>query len=149
MPPEQIFNRQLTEASDLYGLGMSLICCLTGTKSDQIGDLVDISYRVSFKHLVPKLNIHWITWLEKLVEPRLKDRYPNALAALEAIPSSPLRPPEAQFSKTSLEFTATRLDSLLTQTVVITNPIPETILEGQWKVAPHPHDPPRAVSKSG
>ena len=26
MPPEQIFNRQLTEASDLYGLGMTLIC---------------------------------------------------------------------------------------------------------------------------
>jgi serine/threonine protein kinase len=141
MPPEQIFNRQLTEASDLYGLGMSLICLLTGTKSDQIGDLVDISYRVSFKHLVPKLNIHWVTWLEKMVEPRLKHRYPNALAALEAIPPSPLRPPEAQFSKTKLEFSATRLDSLLTQTVVITNPIPETILEGQWKVAPHPQDP--------
>jgi serine/threonine protein kinase len=33
MPPEQIFNRELTEASDLYGLGITLICLLTGTRS--------------------------------------------------------------------------------------------------------------------
>lgn len=141
MPPEQLFNRQLTEASDLYGLGMSLICLLTNTKSDRIGDLVDISYRVSFKHLVPKLNMHWVNWLEKMVEPRLKDRFPNALAALAAIPASPLRPPEAQFSQTTLAFTASRRGDLLTQIVDITNPIPETLLEGRWEVASHPHDP--------
>lgn len=141
MPPEQLFNRQLTEASDLYGLGMTLICLLTGTKSDQIGDLVDISYRVSFKHLVPKLNIYWVNWLEKMVEPRLKDRFPNAVAALEAIPSSPVRPPEAQFSQTHLEFQANRIGQLLTQTITVTNPIPDTTLEGCWEVAPHSHDP--------
>ncbi|MGA7933497.1 MAG: serine/threonine-protein kinase [Kovacikia sp.] len=141
MPPEQLFNRQLTEASDLYGLGMTLICLLTGTKSDRIGDLVDISYRVSFKHLVPKLNMHWVNWLEKMVEPRLKDRYPNAVAALDAVPASPLRPPEAQFNRSSLVFSASHQNELLTQSVVITNPIPETTLEGEWEVAPHPHDP--------
>lgn len=141
MPPEQLFNRQLTEASDLYGLGMTLICLLTNTKSDRIGDLVDISYRVSFKHLVPKLNMHWVNWLEKMVEPRSKDRYPNAVAALAATPTSPLRPPEAQFSQTHLEFTANGSSQLLTQTVVITNPIPATVLIGDWHVAPHPHDP--------
>ena len=141
MPPEQLFNRQLSEASDLYGLGMSLICLLTNTKSDRIGDLVDISYRVSFKHLVPKLNIHWVNWLEKMVEPRLKDRFPNAVAALAAIPTSPVRPPEAQFSQTTLEFAASRRGVLLIQTVSITNPIPDTLLEGQWEVASHSHDP--------
>jgi len=141
MPPEQLFNRQLSEASDLYGLGMSLICLLTNTKSDRIGDLVDISYRVSFKHLVPKLNVHWVNWLEKMVDPRLKDRFPNAVAALAAIPTSPVRPPEAQFSQTTLAFTASRRGELLTQMVNITNPIPETLLEGQWEVASHPHDP--------
>jgi len=141
MPPEQLFNRQLSEASDLYGLGMSLICLLTNTKSDRIGDLVDISYRVSFRHLVPKLNMHWVNWLEKMVEPRLKDRFLNAVVALAAIPTSPVRPPEAQFSQTTLEFTANRRGALLTQTVNIANPIPETLLEGQWEVASHPHDP--------
>jgi serine/threonine protein kinase len=142
MPPEQLFNRQLTEASDLYGLGMTLICLLTATPSDRIGDLVDISYRVSFKHLVPKLNIHWVNWLEKMVEPRLKDRYKNALAALDAIPVTPVRPPEAQFSASSLEFRANQLGELLDQPIYITNPIPETTLEGYWEVAAHPHDPP-------
>lgn len=147
MPPEQLFNRQLSEASDLYGLGMSLICLLTNTKSDSIGDLVDISYRVSFKHLVPKLNIHWVNWLEKMVEPRLKDRFPNAVSALAAIPTSPVRPPEAQFSQTTLEFSASRRSALLTKTVNITNPIPETLLEGQWEVASHPHDPLNEVGR--
>jgi serine/threonine protein kinase len=141
MPPEQLFNRQLTEASDLYGLGMTLICLLTNTKSDRIGDLVDISYRVSFKHLVPKLNTHWLNWLEKMVEPRLKDRFPNAVKALESIPTSPLRPPEAQFSQSSIELAAGYLGEWLTEAIVITNPIPETTLEGKWQIEPHPHDP--------
>jgi serine/threonine protein kinase len=142
MPPEQLFNRQLTEASDLYGLGMTLICLLTGTKADRIGDLVDISYRVSFKHLVPKLNAHWVNWLEKMVEPRLKDRFPDAFTALAAVPASPLRPPEAQFSQSNVELRAARRGERLTHRVVITNPIPETTLEGTWEIAPHPQDPP-------
>lgn len=41
MPPEQLFNRQLTAASDLYGLGATLICLLTGTKSTAIGNLIN------------------------------------------------------------------------------------------------------------
>ncbi len=141
MPPEQLFCRELTEASDLYGLGMTLICLLTGTRSDQIGDLVDISYRVSFKHLVPRINARWINWLEKMVESRLKDRFPNALAALAAVPTSPLRLPEAQFSTTRVEFQASRLGERLTQCVMITNPAAETVLEGRWEVISHPHDP--------
>jgi hypothetical protein len=124
---------------------MTLICLLTGTKSDRIGDLVDISYRVSFKHLLPKLNMHWVNWLEKMVEPRIKDRFPNAVAALAAIPTSPLRPPEAQFSQSTLGFRAKRSAELLLETVVVTNPIPDTTLEGHWEVAPHPQDPPGEV----
>ena len=142
MPPEQLFNRQLTEASDLYGLGMTLICLLTGTKSTDIGDLVDITYRINFKHLVPKLNFHWVKWLEKMVEPRLKERFPNAEAALEAIPAYPMRLPKANFSHTSLEFTAMQLGEKLTQAIAIHNRVPETMLLGKWEVAPHPQDPP-------
>ncbi|NET35373.1 MAG: serine/threonine protein kinase [Cyanothece sp. SIO1E1] len=142
MPPEQLFNRQLTEASDLYGLGMTLICLLTATKADDIGDLVDISYRISFKHLVPKLGMPWVNWLEKMVEPRLKDRYPNAKVALEAIPTYPMRLPEVQFSRSSLTFKARRRGEILVTTITLKNTVPETLLEGQWEVAPHPHDPP-------
>lgn len=142
MPPEQLFNRRLTEASDLYGLGVTLICLLTQTKSDDVGNLVDISYRVSFKHLVPKLSIHWVNWLEKMVEPKVKDRFTNATAALEALPPTPLRLPEAKFSHAQLNFTATKVGEQLTQTIKISNLVPETLLEGRWEVAPHPSDPP-------
>ena len=37
MPPEQLFNHQLTKASDLYGLGVTLICLLTGVRSVDAG----------------------------------------------------------------------------------------------------------------
>jgi serine/threonine protein kinase len=47
MPPEQMFNRQLTEASDLYSLGATLICLLTQTKSAEIGNLIDEACRIN------------------------------------------------------------------------------------------------------
>jgi serine/threonine protein kinase len=142
MPPEQLFNRQLSEASDLYGLGVTLICLLTKTRSDDIGNLVDISYRVSFKHLVPKLSIHWQNWLEKMVEPKVKDRFASAAAALAAMPTTPLRLPEVRFSHSHLSFKASKLGEPLTQTITLSNLVPDTLLEGRWEVAPHASDPP-------
>ncbi|MBD1923206.1 pentapeptide repeat-containing protein [Microcoleus sp. FACHB-831] len=87
MPPEQLFNRQVTEASDLYSLGVTLICLLTGTKSTELGNLIDENYRLNFKHLVPQLSPQFISWLEKMTALSLCDRYPNAAAALEALQS--------------------------------------------------------------
>ena len=142
MPPEQLFNRQLTEASDLYSLGMTLLCILTRTQPEEIGNLVDISYQIKFKHLVPKLNRHWVQWIEKMVQPGLADRFPNAAAALEAIPAYPLYSPEVQFSQASLEFRANRLGQTLTQSITLNNLVPEVRLRGSWEVEPHPNDPP-------
>ncbi len=121
MPPEQMFNRQLTTASDLYSLGVTLICLLTQTKSTEIGNLIDEANRINFKPLVkegrrqeaggrreeslwgklfnlfsrfgyfhraalvPQLNPRFINWLEKMVAPNLKHRYPNAATALAAL----------------------------------------------------------------
>ncbi len=143
MPPEQLYNRQLTEATDLYSLGMTLICLLTGTKSTAIDTLIDEDNRINFKPLVPKLSLRWIEWLEKLVQPNPKNRYANATAALEALrPIYVIRIPEVQLSQSSLEFEAFKLGERLTQTITINNPIPETVLEGRWEVAPYPTDPP-------
>ncbi|MGK7873896.1 MAG: pentapeptide repeat-containing protein [Xenococcaceae cyanobacterium] len=85
MSPEQLFNRQLTEASDLYSLGATLICLLTGTKSREIGNLIDETAQINFKPLLPKLSWQFVKWLEKMVAPSLKNRYPNAEVALEAL----------------------------------------------------------------
>jgi serine/threonine protein kinase len=143
MPPEQLFNRQLTEASDLYGLGAALICSLTGTKSGEIGNLIDASYRIHFQHLVPPLQRGWMNWLEKMVEPKPQERYPNAAAALLALkPMDVNRLPKVRLSKESLEFTASQFGEKVTQTLAVSNPIPDTVLAGRWEVVPHVSDPP-------
>ncbi|WP_198525142.1 serine/threonine-protein kinase [Kamptonema formosum] len=85
MPPEQLFNRSLTAASDLYSLGATLICILTGTASADIGNLINDTCGFNFKHLLPKLNRRFVHWLEKMVAPSAKDRYPDAATALEAL----------------------------------------------------------------
>ncbi len=85
MPPEEQFGRPLTEASDLYSLGATLIGLLTGTRSVDIGQLIDDNYRFAFKEKVPQLSPRFVQWLTKLVEPNLKNRYANAAVALEAL----------------------------------------------------------------
>ncbi|MEG4841872.1 serine/threonine-protein kinase [Microcoleus sp. B9-D4] len=143
MPPEQMFNRELTKASDLYGLGITLICLLTGTKSADVGNLVDANYGIHFRHLVPPLQQGWMNWLERMVAPRIQDRYQSAadaLAALQSLDVSSL--PKVRIERDRIQFTATEYGEILTQTIAISNPIPDTILTGRWEVAPHPNDPP-------
>lgn len=144
MPPEQLYNRQLSEATDLYGLGATLICLLSGTKSTQIDSLIDEDGRIDFKPLVPKLSLRFIDWIERMVQPKQKDRFENATAAKEALgPIYPIRLPEVNLSESLLEFQATTLSGeRLTQTITVSNAIAETILSGRWEVAPHESDPP-------
>uniref|UniRef100_A0A7C3VGC7 Serine/threonine protein kinase n=1 Tax=Planktothricoides sp. SpSt-374 TaxID=2282167 RepID=A0A7C3VGC7_9CYAN len=143
MPPEQLFNRQLTTASDLYGLGATLICLLTGTKSGDIGNLIDADYQIHFQHLFPPLKRGWMSWLAKITAPKVTDRYPSAAAALAALkPLDVDRLPKLIISHNSLQFTATKWQEKVSQTVTLSNPIPETLLAGQFSVVPHPSDPP-------
>ncbi|WP_254567705.1 serine/threonine-protein kinase [Oscillatoria sp. HE19RPO] len=141
MPPEQLFNRELTPASDLYGVGATLICLLTGTKSMDIGELIDPSYRIHFRKRLPKISLAWIQWLEKMVEPKPKDRYPNAETALEVLtPIEISRTPQVISSHQLLQFRGTKLGEPITQTISIKNPVPGTMLKGRWQVAPYRRD---------
>ncbi|MBV8883658.1 MAG: serine/threonine protein kinase [Chroococcidiopsidaceae cyanobacterium CP_BM_RX_35] len=143
MPPEQLYNRQLSEATDLYGLGATLICLLTQTKSTAINTLIDANGRIDFQSLIPKLSRRWINWLEKLVQPNPQNRYASASAALKALePIALVRQPEAKLSTSSLIFTATSLGEKSTQIITVSNSAPGTLLEGNWEVAPHLSDPP-------
>ena len=85
MPPEELFNRPLTTASDLYSLGATAITLLTNTSSIKISNLIDENYKFNFSHLVTGINPDFIDWLQKMVAPNLKDRYPNAASALQAL----------------------------------------------------------------
>ncbi|MEG4329150.1 serine/threonine protein kinase, partial [Microcoleus sp. herbarium5] len=100
-------------------------------------------YGIHFRHLVPPLQQGWMNWLERMVAPRLQDRYPSAadaLTALESLDVSSL--PKVRIERDRIQFTATEYGETLTQTIAISNPIPDTMLCGRWEVAPHPNDPP-------
>ncbi|MCT7971657.1 serine/threonine protein kinase [Laspinema olomoucense] len=145
MPPEQLLNRQLSAASDLYGLGATLICLLTGTRSVAIAELVDDDYRIQFKHLMPKVSWRWIEWLETMVQPHPDSRFPDAATALAALePIYVVRTPEVHLSKTHFTATASTLGEQITHTLSIRNPVPDTRLQGKWQVAPHRQDPPHS-----
>lgn len=95
MPPEQMFNRQLTVASDLYSLGATLICLLIGINSTEIASLMDDTGRINFKNRLPQLTPEFLDWLQKMVEPNFKHRYASANAALNAlIALDVVRPPK-------------------------------------------------------
>jgi tetratricopeptide (TPR) repeat protein len=85
MPPEELFSRPLTTASDLYSLGATLICLLTNTNSIDISKLIDENYRFKFKHLVGEIDPRFIAWVTKMVEPNSNNRFANAKVALEAL----------------------------------------------------------------
>ncbi len=95
MPPEQLFNRQLTVASDLYSLGATLICLLTNTPATEISCLIDDLGRVRFRQRLPRIHPDWLDWLEKMVDPNVQNRYATAENALNAlIPLATIAPPK-------------------------------------------------------
>ncbi len=137
MAPEQIYNRTLTEATDLYSLGMTLVCLLTETKSNRVSNLIDEDNLVNFKHLLPQLSQRWIDWLEKMVARNVKDRYKNAKQALNAlIPISILSDTKVNLRESSLEFIASKYGEKVTKTIYIENQISETILFDKIDISP-------------
>ena len=87
MPPEQIYNRELTLASDLYSLGVTLICLFSKTRSTQIGKLIGDSSGFKVRQIAPKLDTPLIKWLQKMVAFKQKERYKDAVTALNALKS--------------------------------------------------------------
>ncbi len=77
--PEQLFNLTLTPASDIYSLGVSLICLLTGTPSSQVQQLFNDKYHLQFQHLLPPdTDPALISWLETMVKSNRQHRYQDA-----------------------------------------------------------------------
>ncbi|PHV61565.1 protein kinase domain-containing protein [Cyanobacterium aponinum] len=113
MPPEQLHNQQLTEASDLYSVGMTLICLITNTKSGDVGSLMDLSSnRVMFDKKMPNVGVHFVNWLERMVEPNPSLRYQNAKMALEALEKKSIITRE-NFKKERLTFTFLFVSSII------------------------------------
>jgi serine/threonine protein kinase len=90
MPPEEQFGYPLTEASDLYSLGATLICLLTRTRSVNIGQILDAKHRLNFQKLIPQISPCFRSWLMKMVAQKRQHRYANAAIALEVLKPIPV-----------------------------------------------------------
>ena len=85
MPPEQLHNRKLTKNSDLYSLGVTLICLLTKTKSTNVSSLIDENERINFRKKLNKLPLGFVVWLEKMVARKPEKRFVDADTASKAL----------------------------------------------------------------
>lgn len=85
MAPEQLFGRELTPATDLYGLGATLMCLSCGVRSVDVGSLVSDTFQFDFSRLSGCLAPDFGAWLRRLVAPTAADRYADAKAAREAL----------------------------------------------------------------
>lgn len=81
IPLEQ-FAGQATPASDLYSLGMTLICLITGTHP---ADIAHVNGKIQLPgHALPPALTRW---LEKMTHPDLSQRFGSAEQALDALQS--------------------------------------------------------------
>jgi hypothetical protein len=87
MAPEQ-FRGQSVPATDLYGLGATLLFLLTHRSP---AELPQQGLHLDFRDRL-QVSEHLTTWLEKLLEPDASDRFESAQAALDALKSPQLKP---------------------------------------------------------
>jgi uncharacterized protein YjbI with pentapeptide repeats len=79
IPPEQLVDFKFTSAADIYSLGVSLFCLLTGTPTSKAEHLLDVRYRHQLHQLLPEdIDPDLLEWLEQMVEPDRQQRYLNA-----------------------------------------------------------------------
>ncbi|MGK7881646.1 MAG: pentapeptide repeat-containing protein, partial [Crocosphaera sp.] len=93
MPHEQTFENKVNKvnkSSDLYSLGITLICLLTKTPSSKIGESISPK-GIDFKAKITTLHPKFIKWLEKMVAYDSKDRFPDAKSALNKLKSTPVQ----------------------------------------------------------
>jgi hypothetical protein len=90
MPPEQLYNRPLTPATDLYSLGVTLICLLTNTPATAVETLINAEGRVAFDPAPLNLSPSFSNGLMKLVQPDPHQRFASAEIALTALNPLPL-----------------------------------------------------------
>jgi ankyrin repeat protein len=80
MAPEQ-FRGQAVPATDLYGLGTTLLFLLTHRSPS---DLPQERLKISFRSRI-QVSEGFADWLEKMLEPDVEDRFSSAKEALDAL----------------------------------------------------------------
>ncbi|MEM7553820.1 MAG: protein kinase [Cyanobacteria bacterium P01_A01_bin.84] len=141
-PREQIANRSLNKATDLYALGVSIISLLTHTETAKLNKLINSSGDLYFRQYVPKdVSLDFVAWIEKLTHSKIIERYGDAEDALKALNNIEIeRQAEAKLDTEELNLKAKFLGEHLIETVKINNFVLETTLIGHWEVAPNSGD---------
>lgn len=85
MPPEMVFNKPVSLSSDLYSLGITLICLLTGKSSTEILELFDNSFEIDWQHLTVNAPSYLVRWLEKITQIEPNARFDSATSACQAL----------------------------------------------------------------
>lgn len=86
--PEQII--QPTLASDIYGLGVSLVCLLAHKDISEVRafTMADDPYQLNLKQLLPELDRQehqLLNWLKKMTNAKVSQRFSDAQAAKNAL----------------------------------------------------------------
>ena len=114
--PEQMLKP--TMASDLYSLGVTIVCLLADKDISEIRDWTsaDNPYQLNLKPLLPQLNRQFVNWLGKMINATASKRFPNAVEAKNA-----LEPLDLAFSPRSnlVEISVTKLISRVDRTVIL------------------------------
>jgi len=88
--PEQ-FRGQAPPASDLYGVGATLLFLLTGQSPTE---LPQHQLKLNFRSALSQLEPAFADWLERLLEPRAEQRFCNAQEALDVLQGNQALPPQ-------------------------------------------------------
>lgn len=146
IPPEKL-QRQLSRASDLYGIGATIICLLCGKTTEEIHTLTlpDEPHRFEFREYLNSIDSdispQFINWLERMVEPSLGNRYPDATTALAALrPLKVIAKARPGLSCSQIQLSINPLGEPLQCYVRVYNMMPDTALEGRWYISPLPYD---------
>lgn len=99
MAPEQLHG-SATVASDLYALGMTLIHLVTARPPEE---LPKARMKVQFREAAPQLSPHFATFIERLSEPVVEDRFQRAEQALGFLSNPAPKPSQPQRSSTRFE----------------------------------------------
>jgi uncharacterized protein YjbI with pentapeptide repeats len=114
IPPERLAEDKLTTSGDIYSLGVTLICLLTGTTTDRAQSLFDERSVPHFRrHVPPNTPTQLVETLTKMVDPNEGKRFATAAIAQNptgeiAAKKRPTEPPRPAPTSSSIEIVKPR-----------------------------------------
>jgi serine/threonine protein kinase len=149
MPPEQRILK-FNQTTDVYSLGLTIICWLTRTEPSEMNNIINPANNkvIGLMKQLSSYSPRFIDWLEKVVAPDSRERYPDAKSTLKAFePIYVKRLPRVLLNESNLSAKSKKIGDRLKVTITVRNDMPETTLEGGWTVEQHSSDPESSLEK--